>query len=144
VSKADDLPPSQCRMSIKSGALTYPEPLGPPPPFVGDIYLHIKCVQDGVVHVHIIVTVCPSVSVPNTTLNPPRRHFYRFISILYVLITYLSNNRKRTDAINYTYSVEQNTGLFLFKLCLCVCATCFGLYLGMSIQKSYKGKYNKS
>ena len=29
VPMADDLPPSQCRTSRKSGALTYPEPLGP-------------------------------------------------------------------------------------------------------------------
>ena len=32
---ADELPPSQCRKSRKSVALTYPEPLGPPRPFAG-------------------------------------------------------------------------------------------------------------
>ena len=40
VRKADDLPPSQCRTSRKSGVLTYPEPLGPPRPVVGDLYLY--------------------------------------------------------------------------------------------------------
>jgi hypothetical protein len=64
---------------------------------------YIKCVQDGVVHVHVIVTVCPSVFEPNTTINPPRGHFHRFVSILYIMITHLSNNRKRTDVRNYTY-----------------------------------------
>ena len=58
-------------MSIKSGTLTYPEPLGPPWSVAGDPYLYIKCVQDGVVHVHVIVTVFPSVFEPNTTINPP-------------------------------------------------------------------------
>ena len=38
--KAEDLPPSSCRTSRKSGDLTYPEPLGPPRPVVGDLYLH--------------------------------------------------------------------------------------------------------
>ena len=33
---ADDLPPLQCRTSRKSGALTYPEPLGPLRPVAGD------------------------------------------------------------------------------------------------------------
>jgi len=38
---ADDLPPLWCRTSRKSGALTYPEPLGPPRPVVGDLYLFV-------------------------------------------------------------------------------------------------------
>ena len=44
VRKADNLPPSQYRTSRKSGALTYPEPLGPPRPVVGDLYLLPLCV----------------------------------------------------------------------------------------------------
>ena len=31
---------------------------------------YIKCVQEGVVHVHVTVTVCPSVFEPNTAINP--------------------------------------------------------------------------
>ena len=38
VRKAEDLPPSKCRTSRKSGSLTYPEPLGPLGPVVGDLY----------------------------------------------------------------------------------------------------------
>jgi len=34
----DDLPPSYCRTSRKSGALTYPEPLGPPRTVAGILY----------------------------------------------------------------------------------------------------------
>jgi len=41
VRKTNDLLPSKCGMSRKSGALTYPEPLGPPQPFVGDCYLYL-------------------------------------------------------------------------------------------------------
>ena len=41
--KADDLPSSWCRTSGKSRALTYPEPLGPPRPVAG--YLYLKCME---------------------------------------------------------------------------------------------------
>jgi len=41
VRKADDLPPSWCQTSGKSGALTYPEPLEPPWLVAGDLYLYI-------------------------------------------------------------------------------------------------------
>ena len=34
----DDLPPLKCRTSRWSGALTYPEPLGPPWPVAGHLY----------------------------------------------------------------------------------------------------------
>jgi hypothetical protein len=40
VRNADDLPPSQYRTSRKSGALTYPETLGPSRPVLGDLYLY--------------------------------------------------------------------------------------------------------
>ena len=36
---ADGLPPLLCRTSRKSGSLTYPEPLGPPQPVAGNLYL---------------------------------------------------------------------------------------------------------
>jgi len=39
VCKAGGLPPSWCRTSRKSEALTYPEHLGPPRPVAGDLYL---------------------------------------------------------------------------------------------------------
>ena len=45
--KADDLPPTQCRTSIKSGVVAYPEPLGPPWPVLGDLHLY-----------HVIITKC--------------------------------------------------------------------------------------
>jgi hypothetical protein len=38
---AGDLPPLWCRKSRSSGALTYPEPLGPPRPVAGHLYLLI-------------------------------------------------------------------------------------------------------
>ena len=34
--------PRSAEMSKKSGALTYPEPLGPPRPVAGDLYLHVS------------------------------------------------------------------------------------------------------
>jgi hypothetical protein len=40
VRKADELPPSQCRTSRKSGAFTYPETLGPSRPVLGNLYLY--------------------------------------------------------------------------------------------------------
>jgi len=36
---ADDLPTLYCRNVKKSGALIYPEPLGPPRPVAEDLYL---------------------------------------------------------------------------------------------------------
>lgn len=40
--------------------------------------------------------------------------------------------------MNYTHSIEHNTGLFRFKLCLYICATRFSLYLGHSQAYKYK------
>jgi len=60
-----------------------------PRPYTANILPeYITCVQDGVVHVHLVVTVYSSVFEPNTTINPPWRHFHRFISIL---CTYTNN-----------------------------------------------------
>ena len=43
---ADELPPLLCRKSRRSRALTYPEPLGPHRPVVGDLYLlYLFCVS---------------------------------------------------------------------------------------------------
>jgi len=39
---ADDLPPLQCRKSRRSGALTYPEPLGPPQPVAEYLYFTLQ------------------------------------------------------------------------------------------------------
>ena len=39
---ADDLPPFSAETSRKSGALIYPELLGPPRPVAGDIYFTFK------------------------------------------------------------------------------------------------------
>jgi len=36
--------PCSAEMSRKSGALTYPEPLGPPRPVTGDLYFFLLCV----------------------------------------------------------------------------------------------------
>ena len=56
VRKADDLPPSQCRTSRKSGALTYLEPLGPPRRVVGELYLlHVSNPR---VHLHEDGCIC--------------------------------------------------------------------------------------
>ena len=47
---------------------------------------------------------------------------------------------------SYTQSVKHITDLFCFKLCLDMCATYFGLYLGYpqagQYKKSCKGRYN--
>jgi len=43
-----------------------------PRPYTANILPeYITCVQDGVVHVHLVVTVYSSVFEPNTTINPP-------------------------------------------------------------------------
>jgi len=39
---ADDLSPLQCRKSRRSGALTYPEPLGPLRPFAGYLIIRME------------------------------------------------------------------------------------------------------
>ena len=41
---ADDLPPLQCRKSRRSGALTYPEPLGSTWPVAGHLYFTFSSV----------------------------------------------------------------------------------------------------
>jgi hypothetical protein len=50
--------------------------------------------------------------------------------------------------VNYTYSVQHNTGVFKFKLLPFLVCYVYRLVLapssGMSIQKSYKAIYNKN
>ena len=62
------------------------------------------------------------------------------ISYVYsdILVQFTILQHPWMSRINHIYSAENNTCLFWFKLCLYMCATCYGLYLGHPQACQYK------
>jgi len=80
VRRADDLPSSQCRTSRKSGALTYPEPLGPPRHVMGDLYLYkvLRKIKEVLFHVKLFLQT-EFLNLIVVIVLPTQPSFYNYI-----------------------------------------------------------------